>query len=643
MDHRPVSRKQIAVTALGLCLIAGAAYLATALTRAQRSLAEATAHVSHQGEIPFRLIPLDKPLPAGFEPIGSSARFSDAALFNGRLYLCGPSGLLAFDLNGALVARYRPGMELPPAPLLRMAAAAISDSLGPQLWIATAGEGLLQFDGAAFRQIRPEDSGSRRLTAVLPLTTGRVLLGSEKAGVLAWDGNKLTQFHPALNGQHITALAGTEADLWAGTIDHGLLHWHAGQLDRFTEGTGLPDPRVLSLTIHEHSVFAGTPLGVAEFQDGRFNRSLAPGLFANTLLANTLLAHDDTLSIGTLEEGVIDVPLTAQRARPRAADSVSNMGAVERLVRFDGHTYALTGAGLFERAAKTSDWTSVLEIPGARLSDGNISALNIDSAGKLWVGYFDRGLDILEPGLDRKVHFEDEHIFCVNRIVADAVGTANGLVLFDASQKPRRVLTKADGLIASHVTDILIRPEGMTVATPAGLTTMGPSGTTSLYAFHGLVNNHVYALAASGSRVLAGTLGGVSMLDSGLITASYTTANSGLKHNWVTSIVGVDNDWFLGTYGAGVLKLDAAGKWTSFPDLPAALIVNPNAMVTTATAVYAGTLGQGLAVYNKASARWTRITKGLPSLNVTALAAANGQLYIGTDNGLVKSATPVTE
>ena len=640
MAHRPFSRKQIAVTALALCSIAAAVYLATALTRARRSLAEATAHISHQGEIPFRLIPLDKPLPAGFETVGSSTRFSDAALFNGRLYLCGPSGLLAFDLNGALVARYRPGMELPPTPLVRMAAAAISESFGPQLWIATAGEGLLQFDGVTFRQIRPEESGSRALTAVLPLTTGRVLLGSEKSGVLAWSdsgvaGSQLTQFHPALNGEHITALAGTEADLWAGTIDHGLLHWHAGQLDRFTEGSGLPDPRVLSLTIEGQSVFAGTPLGVAEFQDGRFKRSLAAGLFANTLLA-----HQGTLSIGTLEEGVIEVPLTAQRPRPRAADSVSNLAGVERLVRFDEHTYALTGTGLYERAPKTSDWTAALEIPGARLTDGNISALNVDAAGKLWVGYFDRGLDILDPGFDRKVHFEDEHIFCVNRIVADAVGTANGLVLFDASQKPRRVLTKADGLIASHVTDILLRPGSMTVATPAGLTTIGPSGTTSLYAFHGLVNNHVYALAASGSRLLAGTLGGVSVLDSGLITASYTTANSGLKHNWVTSIVGVDNDWFLGTYGAGVLKLDASGKWTTFADLPAALIINPNAMVATATSVYAGTLGQGLAVYNKASARWTRITKGLPSLNVTALAAANGQLYIGTDNGLTVTQVP---
>ncbi len=481
MRRPPVSRN-LAVIAIATGGLSAALYVAAPLIRARHSLAEATAQVNRQPEFPFRSIPLDKPLPAGFEPISSSSQFSDAALFHGRFYLCGPSGLLAFDLGGTLVAQYRPGMELPPAPLVRMAAAAISESLGPQLWIATAGEGLLQFDGSTFHQIRPEDPGTRELTSVLPLTTGRVLLGSAKAGVMAWDGRVLTQLHPGLSGEHVTALAGTESDLWIGTIDHGLLHWHAGQLDRFTEGTGLPDPQVLSLAVKDGGLlFAGTPLGVAEFQDGRFTRLLAAGFFANTLLA-----HGQTLSVGTLEEGVIDVTLSAQRARPRTAESASEFGAIQRLLSFEDHSYALTGTGLYERSPKASGWSQVLEIPGARLSDRNISALNVDRSGKLWVGYFDRGLDILDSGFHQKTHYEDDHIFCVNRIVADndssvtAVGTANGLVLFDAGQKPRRVITKADGLIASHVTDVILRAGTITVATPAGLTMLGPAGTTSL-------------------------------------------------------------------------------------------------------------------------------------------------------------------
>ncbi|MGI8743874.1 MAG: hypothetical protein ACR2NN_15125 [Bryobacteraceae bacterium] len=376
------------------------------------------------------------------------------------------------------------------------------------------------------------------------------------------------------------------------------------------------------------------PLGVAEFRDGRFTRTVAPGFFANALLD-----RGDTLSVGTLEEGVIDVPLSAHQ--PTLKQSRDRQGAdlepVERLLQIDNHTYALTDTGLFERAQKTTTFHPVLDLPRARLTDHHISALNVDRTGKLWAGYFDRGLDILNPDFDHKTHFEDERLFCVNRITEDMVATANGLVLFDANQKPRRVLTKADGLIANHVTDVILRQGAITVPTPAGLTTIGPSGTSSLYAFHGLVNNHVYSLAALDSRLLAETLGGLSILDSGVVSASYTTANSGLKHNWITSIAKVDNDWFLGTYGAGVLKLDSASRRTSFPDLKGDLVVNPNAMTVTSAAVYAGTLGKGLAVYNRASERWVRLTTGLPSLNVTALTAANGNLYIGTDNGLVRS------
>ncbi|MGA2591307.1 MAG: hypothetical protein ABSH32_15415 [Bryobacteraceae bacterium] len=33
---------------------------------------------------------------------------------------------------------------------------------------------------------------------------------------------------------------------------------------------------------------------------------------------------------------------------------------------------------------------------------------------------------------------------------------------------------------------------------------------------------------------------------------------------------------------------------------------------------------------------WTSVTAGLPSANVTALAARGGVLYIGTDNGLMR-------
>ena len=231
----------------------------------------------------------------------------------------------------------------------------------------------------------------------------------------------------------------------------------------------------------------------------------------------------------------------------------------------------------------------------------------------------------------------------MNRIVHDesrsrtALATANGLVFFDSAGRQQEVLRRDQGLISNHVTDIVVRGDGMTIATPAGITFLDSLGARSLYAFHGLVNNHVYALGASGDRLLAGTLGGMSVLDAGVVQAGYTTANSELEHNWITAIVPVGNEWFVGTYGAGVLKFRDTGEREGFPVATGAYEVNPNAMLATTERVYAGSLGRGLYVYDKAEQRWSVIVDGLPSANVTALAASDGYLYVGTDNGIVRA------
>jgi ligand-binding sensor domain-containing protein len=311
---------------------------------------------------------------------------------------------------------------------------------------------------------------------------------------------------------------------------------------------------------------------------------------------------------------------------------------VLKIVELRGGTYALTPEGLFD----VRTWERVIAPDHAPLADGNIAALAAEPSGRVWVGYFDRGLDVIEPGGERVKHLEDEHLFCVNRIVQTpdhggwAVATANGLVLIDSHANKRHVIGREQGLIANHVTDVALLADSLVVATPAGVTFVGKDGPRSLYAFHGLVSNHVYALGASGGRLVAGTLGGLSVLEGGFVRANYTTANSSLRHNWVSAVVGVDRDWMVGTYGSGVYRLDSTGAWHTFPDMPSGVEVNPNAMASTSDRVYAGTLSSGLLVFDKAGNRWHTFAGRLPSQNVTALAAQGGWLYVGTDNGLVR-------
>ena len=209
-------------------------------------------------------------------------------------------------------------------------------------------------------------------------------------------------------------------------------------------------------------------------------------------------------------------------------------------------------------------------------------------------------------------------------------------MLFSPQGKILRRIARADGLISDHVADVAVRPEGLAAATAAGVTLMDSGGPESIYAFHGLANNHVYTLGLNGSRLLAGTLGGLSVIQDGFVRASYTTSNSPLKQNWISAVVTFNNAWFIGTYGGGVIQLDAGGQWTEFPDFPPQTVINPNAMLVTNDYVLAGSLGNGLYVYSRQSGRWSIIRDGLPSLNVTAFTSFNGYIYVGTDNGLVR-------
>ena len=302
----------------------------------------------------------------------------------------------------------------------------------------------------------------------------------------------------------------------------------------------------------------------------------------------------------------------------------------------------LTRNGIFQVKANGFGWQEVLKPRPAVLSDRNISALAGDANGQLWVGYFDHGLDVLPDGPARPAHIENEHVFCVNRIWPDTksgaveVATANGLVRFGASGKPEQVLGTADGLIAEHVTDVVPYHDGLAIATPAGITFLDAEGARSMYSFHGLVNNHVYALAVAGDDLLVGTLGGLSAVEKGFVRANFTAGNSGLKQNWITAVARVGDEWMIGTYGSGVMGLDSTGKFHAYQNVTTATEINPNAMLVTKDHVFAGSLDQGLYVYDREKERWTVVTDGLPSANVTALAEGNGYIYVGTDNGLVR-------
>jgi ligand-binding sensor domain-containing protein len=608
--------------------------------RAARALRLSTVEVHSEQEIRFDTHPFAALVGTSFELVSAPAVFLQAARFQDHLYIGGPSGLLEFDLSGNPSRQFTAGRDMPPSPLVALAPTLLADSQEPELVLATAQDGLLAFNGHSFRQIHPQDSEARAITSILPASAGRLLIGTKKRGVLIYDGEHLAPLHPSLSSLYVTALAGTESDLWIGTLNQGAFHWHAGAVDSFSEDQGLPDRQVQCLTTAGEKTYVGTVLGVAVFDRGRFSQVLAPGV-----LVTSLLATDTSLIVGSEDQGVLTIPLASPQLDPHLSHSAktAELTEVRQLFASGNAIYVLSRDALYRMSARGQGWQQVLKLGPAVLSDRNISALAADDNGRLWIGYFDRGLDLLETDTGRSTHVENDHVFCVNRIVPDgrngtvAVATANGLVRFAANGGQQQVLTRADGLIADHVTDVAIYHDGLVVGTPAGLTFLDAGGPRSMYAFHGLVNNHVYALAVSGDDLMVGTLGGLSEINKETVRVNYTAgAGFGLKHNWITAVVPVGDEWIVGTYGAGILKLDRSGRFQSFEKATAPFEVNPNAMIVTPRHVFAGSLGNGLYVYDRDAARWTVITDGLPSLNVTALAESNGTIFAGTDNGLVR-------
>ena len=589
-------------------------------------------------EFEFTLGQYAPPQNIRFEPVRSPEVFVRVAHFRDHLYVAGPAGLAEYDSRRGFLREFPAGFYLPGSPLVAMEVGQIRGLSQPQLILATADQGILTFDGERFRQIYPANSETRSLTAILPTSTGNLLIGTKKRGVLVYDGKTIHTLHSTLDHLYVQALAGSETDLWVGTLDQGVKHWHAGTTESFSEEQGLPDRQVQAITLSGEKAYVGTPVGVAEFDCGRLSRVLAKGT-----LVTSLRVQGDELWVGTEDQGVLRVPLAAGHRLPASRNLLPAQSDEVRQIEATAEgVLVLTRNGIFAESANGLGWRQVLKSRDAVLSDRNISALAMQQDGHLWVGYFDRGLDIVPAGPRHAVHVENDHVFCVNRILPEPKGnsvevaTANGLVRFGLSEKPEQILRRADGLIADHVTDIARYRDGLAVATPAGITFLDSEGARSIYSFHGLVNNHVYALGVSDDELLAGTLGGLSELQRGFVKTNFTVGNSGLKQNWITAIARVGDEWMIGTYGSGVMGLDSAGRIHPFEKATAPVEVNPNAMLVTKEHVFAGTLGHGIYVYDRARQHWGILKDGLPSQNVTAFAAGDGYIYVGTDNGLVR-------
>ena len=138
-----------------------------------------------------------------------------------------------------------------------------------------------------------------------------------------------------------------------------------------------------------------------------------------------------------------------------------------------------------------------------------------------------------------------------------------------------------------------------------------------------------------GTHLVGLMLDGSGPSASGLLVLGLATALGGV--GFADDLIKIRRSRNLGLNktGLGTLTLSAANTYTGPTTVNGGTLL-VNGSITSPVTVYAGTLGEGLLVYDRASGRWRRSPAALPSSNATALAAAAGAIYIGTDNGLVR-------
>jgi len=653
-------RPRLLALSIGLLLLLGAA--GWGLWRFKRSV-DRTLTSSRQAVIDQHsvylksrvIIPQAKP---GFALFPATLSAREGVVYQDHLFVTSNQGLLQFDQNGREVRRYTALDGLPSNHLTALAKAADA------LWIAVGPQGLLKFTGGQFEFFYAERPGDFEVTALLAMPSGELWVGTKQRGLLVFQNDQAVEFAPTISARFITALQGDHQQAVVGTFNEGAWVYRQGILSHFTKTAGengsLLDDQVTSVTASLEAIYVGTPLGVTEIRNGKTSRNFAEGLTIRSLATapKPVAATDQglvMLNVSTTPK--LGQSLSAQSPQRSFSHYGPAPAGINNLLPFSDGWLALADSGIYstdslergvwrrfgkdayDKQAAGADRAEPFE-----LSDTNITALAFDENQNLWVGYFDRGLDVFDSRGRRLIHHEDDRVFCVNHLLAlpdgrMAVSTANGLAVYNGTQL-RHFITEKQGLIHKAVAmthSLGGTAERWLAATAEGVSLFeGNRPIQNLFALHGLVSNHVYCAASLGKRVYLGTLGGISVLEEGQIAFSWNMANSGLAANWVNALAVLGPKLFVGTYGGGIQSVDAEGQWTDYSESIGRFEVNPNAMAVDGERLYTGTLDRGVQIYDDSQGRWQQLREGLSSQNVTAFAFTSDRVLVGTDRGLVE-------
>lgn len=589
------------------------------------------------------------------------------ARFEDTRYLATSGGLIAVDDAGDVKRRYTTLDGLPDNDLTALAV------FRNRLFVGTVSAGLVAFDGSAFTGYSFIKPKATHVTVLVPNET-ELLIGTLDGGLFEYNGERFSRRVNSATGadfSRVTSLLPLGSRLYIGTQDGGLYVWREAHIERLTTTDGLPSSHVTAIAelTSRGSVAVATDFGVVGLNDANEIKQISsrPNVTSLAVIGGHLWA-------GLFSGGVTD--LNANQTG-RAADVVGERSTLSdasglpvseasMVSMSDGKLWALTSDGAFARDEQATH--PAFEPVGGQLTRdrvltaGHVTSLTRDNAGRLWIGYFDRGIDLVSTDTSERLsHIEDDRVREINHLAFDKTedrilaATSRGLVELGSALKQTVMTREQGGLINDSVAQVSFADNGppllasigtavpetrggrtMVLVTAGGLTEITGGRARSITAFHGLASNHLYTSASIGSRLFVGSLAGLVELEGLRVVRTYKTSNSGLAHDWVTALAEAEGTLYIGTNGGGMDALLPTGEWVNFAGELGKFEVNQNAMHYDGERLYVGTSDRGLLVYNTRDRRWTRISAGLASQNVTAITTDDRFVYVGTLNGLVR-------
>ncbi len=207
-----------------------------------------------------------------------------------------------------------------------------------------------------------------------------------------------------------------------------------------------------------------------------------------------------------------------------------------------------------------------------------------------------------------------------------------GLILFLQSQTGAQWMQT--GPVGGWIEDLKVSGNTLYAASYGGVLISTDNGIDWTHSNWGLLDGDITAVAATSSKVYAGTYwSGVYMKDLyGLIWQPTSLANQA-----ITCLTTIGEYVFAGTYSTGVwLSTDNGSTWTQVNTGLTAFQVQ--CFTTKGTDIYVGIEGGGVFRSTNYGTEWTQVNNGLPSDSPISLAVNGDNLYVGLwANGIYTS------